>query len=151
MVCTEGVTFEDREKIRGTAKEKLQEVGIPLCATYKYLGTFVGEDMTSLNSIQLVVRNIMIRFEAWRPLLLSRSLRFKVNSFILYALPLLLMVPLMLPNGKGSKMAMERFGKAFRQCAKTWLGLPKSFSTEGLYWLIGTDPEKVTAFVKEMG
>ena len=71
-------------------------------------------------------------------------LRLKINLYILYALPHLLMLPIFVTNAKNRKRdQLDSFEKLFRHTAKNWLGVKYSFPNEALYTIFGTEPMRM--------
>lgn len=71
---------------------------------YKYLGVYVDADLTALSSFQRINTRIMKQRSTMAKLLQAAPLRLKINLYVTYALPLLLMLPVFLLQASNRKM-----------------------------------------------
>lgn len=141
------------------SKETVAEVGrianvlgLPMVKEYKYLGTLINSRLSSSGMLGAVRRRVYQRLGVIQCLLRGASFRFKVNTFVVYALPVLMMMPLFYGNEETLKTRdRNEFGRLFRELAKRWLGLGVRFSSNGLYTLVGTDPKRIEDFVNAIG
>lgn len=146
------VVYEDPKKKNSARGIKIQRAilegckqdKVPMVLEYKYLGTWfdtcgrVTKNMSDLIKYTKILKSQFYWF-------LSRgNIRFNIDSWRIYVLPKILSIPEYVTT-----KTMERdFETTFKKSFKDWMDLPSSTSTELLYDLIGTTPNKIATFVK---
>lgn len=69
-------------------------MGVPIVDTYRYLGTRIDTTFSSVPQVTDSNKAIELAFSALYPLLSKKNLKFNINSFICYALPRILLIPI---------------------------------------------------------
>lgn len=59
------------------------------------------------------------------------------------------MIPIFIRTERADEI--RQFEMLLKASAKTWIGLPKTFSTKGLYDILGTDADMVRNFIMKQG
>lgn len=132
-----------------TSTMKAGKIDIPLTDTYKYLGIHINSQLSGEPAIQNTLNTFYTRYSLFSPALRRATMRFRINSYVTFILPTLMLVPVFLNHLKDYAKS-AKFAHLFNITAKTWLGLPNSFPNEGLYDIIGTDPDRLSGFAQNL-
>jgi hypothetical protein len=80
----------------------------------------------------------------------AAPLSFKIDLFIIYALPHLLLLPIFALNSLARKKeSIDNFGKIFQEMLGKWLDAPANFPPAALYILAGTSPTRIDNWAKK--
>lgn len=128
--------YADRmQKRRKDYKKKLQDlnrisgiIGVPIVEQYTYLGARIDEVFSSRPQVIDSNKSIQLAYSALYPLLKRDNLRFNISTFLIYALPRILLI-LGNVNSKVKK-DREQVEILIKKRFKAWIGMGKGLATQ---------------------
>ena len=132
-----------------TAGEKLRTIAnqakIPIVSSYKYLGVEIDGDFRIDRSCEIAISRIRGLRKKLDRILSCCTLNLALNLYVLYALPLILIMPAFCQRDPLNQLKLQT---AIKRSLKNWLNLHYSFNNQALFIILGTDTKRILQWCK---